>query len=92
MDWKDRSKLFCRETLPRLGGNLLILIFFLLMLREILACGSAGNQLMVIFNVLKAWLFAAIAAVLLVPDPDFDLHGDLIKTLCGLNTQRGRVR
>lgn len=66
MDWKDRSKLFCRETLPRLGGNLLILIFFLLMLREILACGSAGNQLMVIFNVLKAWLFAAIAAVLLV--------------------------
>ena len=33
-----------------------------------------------------------VAAVLLVPDPDFDLHGDLIKTLCGLNTQRGRVR
>ena len=66
MDWKDRSKLFCRETLPRLGGNLLILIFFLLMLREIFACGSAGNQLMVIFNVLKAWLFATIAAVLLV--------------------------
>ena len=66
MDWKDRSKLFCRETLPRLGGNLLILIFFLLMLREIFACGSAGNQLMVIFNVLKAWLFAAIAGVLLV--------------------------
>ena len=32
------------------------------------------------------------AAVLLVPDPDFGLHGDLIKTLCGLNTQRGRVR
>ena len=66
MDWKDRSKLFCRETLPRLGGNLLILIFFLLMLREIFACGSAGNQLMVIFNMLKAWLFATIAAVLLV--------------------------
>ncbi len=66
MDWKDRSKLFCRETLPRLAGNLLILIFFLLMLREIFACGSAGNPLMVIFNVLKAWLFAAIAAVLLV--------------------------
>ena len=66
MDWRDRTKLFCRETLPRLGGNLLILIFFLLMLREIFACGSAGNQLMVIFNVLKAWLFAAIAGVLLV--------------------------
>ena len=66
MDWKDRLKLFCRETLPRLAGNLLILIFFLLMLREIFACGSAGNQLMVIFNVLKAWLFATIAAVLLV--------------------------
>ncbi len=66
MDWKDRSKLFCRETLPRLAGNLLVLVFFLLMLREILACGSAGNQLMVIFNVLKAWLFATIAAVLLV--------------------------
>ena len=66
MDWKDRLKLFCRETLPRLGGNLLVLFFIFLMLREIFACGSAGNQLMVIFNVLKAWLFAAIAAVLLV--------------------------
>ena len=66
MDWKDRLILFCRETLPHLCGNLLILIFILLMLREILACCRAGNQLMVIFNVLKAWLFATIAAVLLV--------------------------
>ena len=33
-----------------------------------------------------------LAAVLMVPDPDEDLHGDLIKTLCGLNTQRSRVR
>lgn len=32
-----------------------------------------------------------LAAVLLVPDPDEDLHGDLIKTLCGVNTQRARV-
>ena len=66
MDWKDRLKWFCREKLPRLAGNLLVLIFLLLMLREIFVCGSAGNQLMVIFNVLKAWLFATIAAVILV--------------------------
>lgn len=33
-----------------------------------------------------------LAAILMVPDPDFDLQGDLIRTLCGLNTQRGKVR
>lgn len=66
MDWKDRVKLFCRETLPWLAGNLLVLFFFLLMLREILACGSAGNPFSVILNVLKASFFAAIAAILLV--------------------------
>ena len=33
-----------------------------------------------------------LAAVLLVPSPDWELQGDLIKVLCGLNTQRGRVR
>lgn len=66
MDWKARLKLFCREKLPRLAGNLLVLFLIFLMLREIFACGSAGNRLMVIFNVLKAWLFATIAAVLLV--------------------------
>ena len=66
MDWKTRLKLFCREKLPWLAGNLLGLFFFFLMLREIFACSSADNQFTVILNVLKAWLFAAIAAVLLV--------------------------
>lgn len=33
-----------------------------------------------------------LAAVLFVPDPDEDLHGELIRTLCGVNTQRARVR
>ena len=66
MDRKDRVKLFCRETLPRLAGNLLVLFFVVLMIREIFACGSAGNQFSVILNVLKAWFFATIAAILLV--------------------------
>ena len=66
MDWKDRLKQFCRETLPHLAGNLLVLFFIFLMLREIFACGSAGNQLGVILNVLKAWFFATIAGILLV--------------------------
>ena len=66
MDWKDHLKLFLRETLPRLAGNLLVLFFILLMIREIFACGSAGNPFSVILNVLKASFFAAIAAMLLV--------------------------
>ncbi len=66
MDRKDRLLLFCRETLPWVAGNLLVLFFIFLMLREIFACGSAGNQLMVIFNVLKAWFSATVAAILLV--------------------------
>lgn len=66
MDRNGTLKHFCMEILPRLAGNLLALFFILLMLREILACGSAGNQLSVILNVLKAWFFATMAAVLLV--------------------------
>lgn len=33
-----------------------------------------------------------VAAVLLVPEPDETLYCDLVKVLCGLNTQKGRVR
>ncbi len=66
MDRKDRLLLFCRETLPWLGGNLLVLFFLFLTLWEIFACGSAANQFAVILNVLKAWFFATVAAILLV--------------------------
>ena len=66
MDWKDHLKLFFRETLPRLVGNLLLLFFCVLSIREILVCGAAGNSLSVISNVLKAWFFATIAGLLLV--------------------------
>ena len=66
MDWKDHVKWFCRDRLPRLAGNLLILFFCALSVWSILSCGSAGHQFSVILNVLKAWFFATIAAILLV--------------------------
>ena len=66
MDWKDRLKLFCSDKLPRLAGNLLMVFFCVLSVRKILSCGSTGNQFVVIFNVLIAWFYATVAALLLV--------------------------
>lgn len=56
---------------------------------------SAGNDMTVSFaswGAPRQGEEVELAAVLLVPSPDWELQGDLIKVLCGLNTQRGRVR
>lgn len=66
MAWKDHLKLFVKERLPWLAGNILMVLFAVLALMSILTSDKGGNPLMAAFNVIKAWFFATIAAVLLV--------------------------
>ena len=66
MDRKDRLKLICREQIPRLAENLLMIFFAVLSVRRFLACNAAGQQLGVVFNVIMAWFYAAVAALFLV--------------------------
>ena len=66
MDWKTRLKLICIEQFPRLAENLLMIFFAVLSVRRFLACNAAGQQTGVVFNVIMAWFYAAVAALLLV--------------------------
>ena len=69
MSGKEHFLWFCKEWMPRLIGNLLMLFFAGLAVYQfsgMSSSGSLGSQLSAAFGVLLAWGYATVAALLLI--------------------------
>ena len=63
---RERFLWFCREWLPRLIGNLLMLLFAGLAVYQFAWISSSDSQFFSVFGVLLAWGYAAAAGLLMV--------------------------
>ena len=66
MTGKEHFLWFCKEWLPRLIGNLLMLLFAGLAVYQFAWISSSDSQFFSVFGVLLAWGYAAAAGLLMV--------------------------
>ena len=63
---RERFLWFCREWLPRLIGNLLMLLFAGLAVYQFAWISSSDSQFFAVFGVFLAWGYATAAALLMI--------------------------